>query len=100
MVRGTNTISETSLVTNMEEKNTPNTKKSESPAIVPMRPVRRRSGRNTFSCLNPSKTVSIINSVPSVRQSMAESNAFDGGVINKESAAASSATGSMGSFLM
>ena len=97
---GTNTISETSLVTNMDVKNTPNTRNSDSPAMVPMRPVRRSTGRNTFSCLNPSSTVSIMNSVPSVRQSMAESRAFDGGVISRESAAASSATGSMGSFLM
>ena len=89
----------TSFVTNIDEKNTPNTRNRDRPAIVRIRPVRRSSGRNTFSCLNPSRTVSIIKSVPSVRQSIAFSRAFDGGVMSRETSAASTATGSIGSFL-
>ena len=99
MVIGTKTIRDTSFVTNMEEKKTPNTRKRDSPATVPIRPVSLSSGRKTFSCLNPSKTVSIMNSVPRVRQSIFSSSAADGGVMISEIRAASAATGSMGSFL-
>ena len=98
MVSGTKIIRDTSLVTNMELKKTPNIRKSESPAMDLKFALSFIRGLNSFSCLKPSKTVSIINRMPSVLQSMEESSAFDGGVNSSDTAAATTATGSIGSF--
>ena len=91
-------ISETSLVTNIEEKNTENTRNSDSPAMERMLPASPSSGRKMFSFLKPSSTVSIINSVPSVRQSISDSSSHDGGVIISAAIAARTDTVSIGSL--
>ena len=89
MVSGTKMISDTSLVTNMEEKNTPKTRKSDSEVIRFSRPARLTRGRRRFSCLKPSSTQSIISSVPSVCQSMSRTSCGEGGVMIRAMAAAS-----------
>ena len=50
------------------------------------------------SFLKPSKIVSIMNSVPSVRQSISPKSRAEGGVMNSEATAASTETVSIGSF--
>ena len=89
---------DTSLVTNMEEKNTPKTRNRERTDIRFRLDARDTRGRKTFSRLNPSSTLSIMNSVPKVRQSMSARSRFVGGVMTSATAAASSDTASMGSF--
>ena len=91
-------ISDTSFVTNIEEKNTAKTRKKESPVIVDILPANLTTGVNMFSFLNPSRTRSIMKRVPKVRQSMSESKAFVGGVIKRAAAAAITDTVSMSSF--
>ena len=97
MVRGTKMISETSLVTNMEEKNTPKIRKKDIPTIEVSFWESLMSGQKMFSFLNPSNTVSIIKSVTSVCQSMLPIRVISGFVISSESAAANSDTASIGS---
>ena len=91
-------IRDTSLVTNMDVKNTPNTKKSESAVICFKRDARPTTGFSTFSFLNPSSTHSIISSVPKVRQSISSISFSVGGVITMAMIAAKTDTVSMGSF--
>ena len=99
MVSGTKIISETSLVTNMEVKNTPKIKNSES-AVMRLSPEAKRTmGISTFSCLKPSSTQSIISRVPRVCQSMSRSSCVLGGVMNSAAIAAAADTVSMSSFL-
>ena len=100
MVRGTKIIKETSFVTNIEVKNTPKIKNSESAVIVLKPAPSRMSGRKMFSFLKPSSTVSIIKSVPSVCQSIDFNNAAEGGVIKSDITAAITATKGMGSFFI
>ena len=63
-----------------------------------MLPASLSSGRKMFSFLKPSSTVSIINSVPSVRQSISDSSSHDGGVIISAATAAKTDTVSIGSL--
>ena len=98
MVSGTKMISETSLVTNMDEKKTENTRKSESAAMERMPPASRSSGRKIFSLLKPSSTVSIMKRVARVCQSMSESSRAEGGVINSDATAAAAERSSIGSL--
>ena len=100
MVRGTNIISDTSLVTNIDVKKTPKTRKRERVTMVVSPEPSLRSGLNRFSCLKPSSTVSIMKSIPRVCQSIAVSSSFVGGVMSSDISAASSDTGSIGSFFM
>jgi hypothetical protein len=100
MVSGTKMISETSLVTNMDVKNTPNIRKKLSDTMLLKRELKRIRGKKRSSCLKPSNTVSIIKRVPRVCQSILDKSVLSGGVINNEMTAAASATGSMGSFFM
>ena len=99
MVSGTKMMSDTSLVTNMEEKNTPKTRNSDKPAMVLILRVRRMTGRKMFSRLKPSSTVSIMKSVASVFQSISVSRRALGGVIISAATAAVRETSSMTSFL-
>lgn len=99
IVSGTKMISDTSFVTNIDEKNTQQIRKNDSPGMVMNRFAKRMNGRKMFSCLKPSSTVSIMNSVPSVRQSMPESRSLLGGVMNIAMTAAASARVSIISFL-
>ena len=98
IVSGTKIINDTSFVTNIEEKNTPKIKKSDKTAMLENFDVRRMIGRKMFSCLNPSSTINIIKSVPSVCQSMREKMSLLGGVIRNESSAARTESHSIGSF--
>ena len=98
MVRGTKMMRDTSLVTNMLEKNTPNTRKKLSPNMVENFSVSRRTGRNRFSCLKPSSTLSSINRVARVFQSMAFTRSALGGVITSDTSAAATLTTSIASF--
>ena len=98
IVRGTKMISDTSLVTNMELKNTPKIRKRERLVIRFSPPASRTRGRRTFSCLKPSSTQSIIKRVPRVRQSMSFSSRAEGGVISRAIPAASSERVSISSF--
>ena len=98
MVSGTKMISDTSLVTNMDEKNTQQIRKNDSPLMVVKRPAKRMKGRKMFSCLKPSSTVSIMNSVPRVRQSMEEMSERSGGVMKNDITAARTARVSIISF--
>ena len=98
MVRGTKMMRDTSLVTNMEEKNTPNTRNRDRGAIRSIFALRDTKGRSRFSCLKPSSTVSIMKRVPRVRQSTARSREASGGVMKRETAAASRDTVSISSF--
>ena len=98
MVTGTKMMRDTSLVTNIEEKNTPKMRNKLRVVIRLRSAARATRGRNTFSRLNPSSTHSIMRSVPSVRQSMSVSRCFVGGVMIRATAAASNDTVSMGSF--
>ena len=82
-------MSETSLVTNIDVKNTPKTRNSESAVIFPRRAANAAIGRSTFSRLKPSSTHSIIKSVPSVRQSISRRRLGVSGVMISEAAAAS-----------
>ena len=100
IVSGTKMMSDTSLVTNIEVKNTPNMRKSERLAIVENPELSLRRGRNRSSCLKPSRTVSIMKSIPRVCQSMAKIRFLDGGVMKSDMTAARSDTGSIGSFLI
>ena len=88
IVSGTKMISETSLVTNMDEKNTEKTRKNERAVTLLMLPARRSTGLNMFSLLKPSRTVSIRNRVPRVRQSMSLRSSRDGGVMKSDMTAA------------
>ena len=90
IVSGTKMISETSLVTNMDVKKTPKTRKRVRVVMRCIREARRISGRKMFSFLNPSSTHSIIRSVPRVRQSISLSRRSEGGVMIMAAAAASS----------
>ena len=90
---------ETSLVTNMEEKNTENTRNRESPAMEPILLVSRIRGRKIFSFLKPSNTVSIMKSMARVCQSISAKSVGLGGVISRETSAASRETESIRSFL-
>ena len=90
---------ETSLVTNMEEKNTENTRNRESPTMEPILPVSRIRGRKIFSFLKPSSTVSIMKSMARVCQSISARSVGLGGVISRETSAASRETDSIRSFL-
>ena len=99
IVSGTKIMSETSFVTNIDEKKTQKTKKKVSARIDEMFFVFRRIGSKIFSLLKPSSTESSIKSVASVRQLMSEKSAREGGVIKSETAAATSETESMMSFL-
>jgi len=98
IVSGTNMISETSFVTSMEVKNTPKIRNADSPAMLLKPEASFISGLNIFSFLKPSRTQSIINSVPSVLQSISLRRVFDGGVMIRETAAAITAATSIGSF--
>ena len=100
IVSGTNIISDTSFVTNIEEKNTEKTRNMDNPVMVRIFPARRSKGRKIFSFLNPSKTVSIIKSVPRVLQSMSLKSLTEGGVIMRAARAAKTDTESMISFLI
>ena len=77
-------MSDTSFVTNIEEKNTPKITKNEIPAIEVIFSANLRSGLKIFSFLNPSNTVNIIKSVTRVCQSIFLSNSVLGFVINSE----------------
>ena len=99
IVNGTNMIRETSLVTNMDVKNTLKTKKNVSAIIEPSLLVFRRSGENMFSFLKPSSVLRSMKSVARVFQSIDERRFFDGGVMNNDAIAAMRATESMSSFL-
>ena len=70
IVNGTNMIRETSLVTNMDVKNTLKTKKNVSAIIEPSLLVFRRSGENMFSFLKPSSVLRSMKSVARVFQSI------------------------------
>ena len=98
IVKGTKIISDTSFVTNIDVKKTPKIKNSESVAIVLNFLLKLITGSKIFSCLKPSRTHNIIKRVPSVCQSISLISAFVGGVINKETTAASTATVSIISF--
>ena len=100
IVSGTKMISDTSLVTNMELKNTPKIRKSESPAMDLKLAASLISGLKSFSCLKPSSTVSIIKRVPSVCQSIFWIRSGVGGVMNSDMRAAASDTSSIGSFFI
>ena len=99
MVTGTKMIRDTSLVTNMDEKNTPKIRNRESAVIFSNREARRIRGFKTCSCLNPSRTQSIIRRVPSVRQSISDRSLTVGGVRIMAMTAAVTDTTSMGSLL-
>ena len=98
IVSGTKIIKDTSFVTNIDVKKTPKIKNSESVAIVLNFLLKLITGSKIFSCLKPSRTHNIIKRVPSVCQSISFISAFVGGVINKETTAASTATVSIISF--
>ena len=98
IVKGTKIIKETSLVTNMEEKNTPKIKNRDRIIMLEKWDVSRMIGRKIFSCLNPSRTISIIKSVPRVCQSIREKMSLLGGVIRKDNSAARTESQSIGSF--
>jgi hypothetical protein len=100
MVSGTIMMSDTSFVTNMDVKNTPNIKNSDSLGIVLNLEASLTIGSNTFSRLKPSNTRSIINNTPKVRQSRFLNNSTDGGVINREMIAAISEIESIISFFI
>ena len=87
------------MVTNMEVKKTPKTRKSVRVVMRFMRPARRISGRKMFSFLKPSRTQSIISSVPRVRQSISRSSRCDGGVMIMAASAARRDRVSIISFL-
>ena len=92
IVSGTNMMSDTSFVTNIEVKNTPNTKNSPSPTADFILPARRIIGLKIFSFLNPSSTVSIKKSVPRVRQSISPSRLTLGRTTHTTMRAATTAT--------
>ena len=98
IVSGTNIISETSFVTNIDVKNTPNIRNSEILVIFLSFDASDTTGRRTFSCLKPSSTQSIISSVASVRQSMSLSSRLLGGVMNIAATAAAADIVSISSF--
>ena len=91
-------ISDTSLVTNMDVKNTPNTRNRDRVVIRFIREARRTTGSSTFSRLKPSRTHSIISRVPRVRQSMSRISCGVGGVTTRAIAAASTDRVSISSF--
>ncbi len=91
-------ISDTSLVTNMDVKKTPNIRKRERATIVFNLEASPMTGRRTFSFLNPSRTQSIIRSMPRVCQSMSFISPHVGGVIKSEMIAAMTARVSINSF--
>ena len=100
IVNGTNIIRDTSFVTNIDDRNTENTKKIVMAFCDVMRLVFRRRGRKMFSFLKPSRIVRSIKSVPKVRQSIAFTRAAVGGVMNSEITAASTLTTSINSFFI
>ena len=81
MVSGTKMISDTSLVTNMEQKKTPKIRNRDREVIRFRLEASPTRGRRTFSCLNPSRTHSIIRSVPRVCQSISRISCAEGGVM-------------------
>ena len=99
IVSGTKMISETSLVTNMDVKKTPKTRKRDSPVMLLKRVLNLIMGLKMFSFLKPSRTVSIMNRVPKVRQSMFRTSAMLGFVISIDTRAAIIASVSIISFL-
>ena len=99
IVSGTNIMSDTSFVTNIDVKNTANTRNSPSPTADFILPARRIIGLKMFSFLNPSSTVSIKNSVPSVRQSISFKIVDEGRTTHTTTKAASIATHTIASFL-
>ena len=99
IVRGTKMISETSLVTNIDVKKTPNTRKSESDAMLLKRVLNLMMGLKMLSFLKPSRTVSIMNRVPRVRQSMLRMSVALGLVMTKDARAAMTESVSIISFL-
>ena len=86
------------LARSEELKKTEKTRKRDSPTREPRLPASFKNGRNTFSCLKPSRMESIKKSVPSVRQSISARRRADGGVIKRATIAANRDTVSMGSF--
>ena len=92
-------IRDTSFVTNIDVKKTPKIRKSERAVIVFSFEASPTTGLKTFSFLKPSKTQSIISSIPRVCQSIFDMSSLSGGVINKEMTAASTASVSISSFL-
>ncbi len=99
IVSGTKIISETSFVTNIEERKTEYTKKQVKNFIELKREVFCKSGEKIFSFLKPSKTESSIKSVARVFQSIWCKSSLLGGVIKSETIAAISETESIISFL-
>ena len=77
-----------------------NMRKSDNDAMALNLLLSLSNGWNRSSCLKPSSMVSIMKSIPRVCQSMAFTRSAEGGVIKSEIRAASSETGSMGSFFM
>ena len=82
----------------MEEKKTPKTRNRDREAIRFRPPARLTRGRRRFSCLKPSRTHSIIRSVPRVRQSISRSSRGEGGVMTSAASAASRDSVSIISF--
>ena len=98
MVSGTKMISDTSLVTNMEQKKTPKIRNREREVIRFRLDARPTRGRRTFSCLNPSRTHSIIRRVPRVCQSISSISCAEGGVMMRAIPAARRDNVSISSF--
>ena len=99
IVKGTKIISETSFVTNIEEKNTQKTKKKERLVIPPIFSVIFNRGLKICSFLNPSRTVNNMKRVARVLQSISYRSFNCGGVMKREMTAAKSDTESIISFL-
>ena len=82
----------------IDVKNTPKIRNKESVVMLLNFLLKLMTGSKMFSCLKPSSTQSIIKRVPSVCQSISFMSALVGGVINKETTAAKTATVSIISF--
>ena len=98
IVRGTKMISDTSFVTNIDVKKTQKTRKRERLLTERNLVLNLMSGLKMFSFLNPSRIVSIMNSVPSVRQSIFPGRSAVGGFRIMAETAAIIESRSMGSF--
>ena len=98
IVSGTKIISETSFVTNIDERKTEKTRKQEIEKIELSLLVCLKTGLKISSLLKPSRTVKSIKSVARVFQSMSRRIAFDGGVIKNDTITTASETESMISF--
>ena len=83
----------------MDVKKTPNTRKSESDAMLLKRVLNLMMGLKMLSFLKPSRTVSIMNRVPRVRQSMLRMSVALGLVMTKDARAAMTESVSIISFL-